>query len=105
MIDESKKVLSLLSISAKAGKLVSGGFMTEKSIQEGSAYLVIIASDASDNTKKKFLNKTKFYHIHCSIYSDSDKLGRAIGKEKRTTVAVLDEGLAKSILRIIGNIK
>jgi ribosomal protein L7Ae-like RNA K-turn-binding protein len=67
-------------------------------LQDGTAQLVIIATDASDNTKKKFSNKSKYYHVPYYFFSNSAELGRFIGKEARTTVAVLDTGLAKSIV-------
>jgi ribosomal protein L7Ae-like RNA K-turn-binding protein len=98
MADSRTKTLSMLSISAKAGKVASGGFMTERALQDGTARLVIIAADASDNTKKKFSNKSEYYHVPYYIFSDSAELGKFIGKESRTTVAVLDAGLAKSII-------
>ncbi len=92
------KALSMLSIAAKAGKVVSGGFMSEKAIQEGSACLVIIASDASNNTKKKFTDKCTYYKVPCRVYGKSDVLGQRIGKQNRTTVAVTDTGLANQII-------
>lgn len=98
MADQSVKTLSMLSISAKAGKVVSGGFMTERALQEGSARLVIITEDASNNTKKKFINKATYYEVPYFIFSNSENLGRHIGKQARTTLAVLDDGLAKSIM-------
>ena len=56
------KALTMLSIATKAGKVVSGGFMTEKAIQEGIAYLVIISEDASNNTKKNScILATRYY--------------------------------------------
>ena len=50
------RALSMISLAAKAGKTKSGEFMTEKEVKEGRAHLVIVADDASDNTKKKFQN-------------------------------------------------
>ena len=49
-----RKVLGSLGLAMKAGDVVSGEFMTEKAIREGIARLVIVAKDASGNTKKKF---------------------------------------------------
>ena len=49
-------VLSMLGIAAKSGNVVSGEFSTEKAVKTGTAYLVITAAEASDNTKKKFKN-------------------------------------------------
>ena len=39
--------LSLAGLAAKAGKVVSGEFATEKAVKTGKAYLVITAQDAS----------------------------------------------------------
>lgn len=91
------KSLSMLSIAAKAGKVVSGGFMTERSIIDGSACFVIIAADASDNTKKKFTNKCDYYDVKYAICSNSSALGNKIGKQSRTLVAITDQGLADQI--------
>lgn len=93
-----KKAISMLSIAAKAGKVVSGGFMTERAIQDKSACLVIIADDASDNTKKKFTDKSTYYRVPYRIAGDSVVLGKMIGKQNRTTVAVIDQGLAQQII-------
>ena len=46
------KVLSMLGLAAKAGKVVSGEFSTEKAIKARKAYIVMVAEDASDNTKR-----------------------------------------------------
>ena len=92
-----KKIYSLLGLSGKAGSLASGEFTTEKSVKEGSAKLVIIAGDASENTKKMFRNMCDYYIVPYYIFSDKETLGHKIGKEIRTSVAVKDEGMAKEI--------
>ena len=91
------RALSMLSIAAKAGKVVSGGFLTEKAIQEGDAFFVIIAENASNNTQKKFMDKCNYYHIPCKIVFDSQVLGKQIGKQERTVLAITDQGLAKQV--------
>ena len=92
------KALSFLGLATKAGKVVSGEFMTAKAVKEGSAYLVIIPLDASDNTKKKFRNMCDYYQVPIHFYSDKNALGHAIGKEFRASVGVLDQGFAKGII-------
>lgn len=90
------RVLSMLGIAAKAGSVASGEFSTEKAVKEGRAYLVIVAQDASDNTKKMFRNMTDFYQVPMYEYSDKEMLGHFIGKRisciacshKRGTVAL-----------------
>jgi ribosomal protein L7Ae-like RNA K-turn-binding protein len=92
------KALSFLGLATKAGRVVSGEFMTAKAVKEGSAYLVVIANDASENTKKKFRNMCEFYQVTLYIYSDKISLGHAMGKEFRASLAVLDQGFAKGII-------
>ena len=95
------KALSLIGLATKAGRTVSGEFMTEKEVKSGRAALAIVAGDASKNTKKKFQNMCDFYEVPLCFYGDKEKLGHAIGKEFRASVAILDEGLAKEIQKHI----
>ena len=91
------KVLSLISLATKAGRCASGEFMTEGQTKSGRASLVVVAEDASDNTKKKFRDMCKFYKVPMIVYGDT--LGHAMGKEFRASLAILDEGFAKGILK------
>ena len=95
------KTLSMISLATKAGKTKSGEFMTEKEVKEGNACLVIVASDASENTKKKFKNMCDFYKVPIYFYGDKDTLGHAMGKEIRASLAITDAGFAKSISKNI----
>lgn len=91
------RILSGLSMAQKAGQIVSGEFSTEKAVREGRALLVIVAGDASDNTKIKMKNMTEYYEVPLYVYSDKENLGRCIGKEYRSMAAVTDSGFADSI--------
>ena len=93
------KALSMISLATKAGKTVSGEFCTEKEVKTGRAALVIVAGDASEHTKKKFRNMCDYYHVPIYFYEDKDTLGHAMGKEFRASLAVLDAGFAKGIMR------
>ena len=95
------KALSMISLATKAGKTVSGEFCTEKEVKTGYAEVVIVANDASDNTKKKFQNMCEFYEVPIYFYGDKDTLGHAMGKEFRASLAVTDHGFAKGIIKHI----
>jgi len=96
---KQNKVLSLVGLATKAGKMVSGEFATEKAVKSGTAYLVIVAADASDNTRKKFKNTCDFYSVPIYFYEDKDTLGHAMGKEFRASLAITDAGFAEGIMR------
>ena len=91
------KVLSIIGLATKAGKTASGEFLTEREVKSGKAALVIVAGDASENTKKKFRNMCDYYKVPIYFYEDKDTLGHAMGKQFRASLAVLDEGFAKGI--------
>ena len=92
-------VLSMLGLAAKSGNVVSGEFSTEKAVKTGKAFLVIVADDSSDNTKKHFSDMTAFYEVPIYFYSDKVGLGNAIGKEFRASLAVTDENLANAVIK------
>ena len=46
------KAFRYLGLAARAGCIPSGEFQTENAVRNGKAYAVIIAGDASENTKK-----------------------------------------------------
>ncbi|WP_225903873.1 L7Ae/L30e/S12e/Gadd45 family ribosomal protein [Anaerocolumna chitinilytica] len=92
-----KKVFSYIGLAAKAGKLVSGEFMTEKAVKEGKAKLVVVSEEASDNTKKMFTNMCTYYKVPIYFFGDKTKLGHAIGKEFRASLVLLDKGLADEV--------
>jgi ribosomal protein L7Ae-like RNA K-turn-binding protein len=92
-----KKLMSLLSLAAKAGFVASGEFSTEKSVKERKAFVVIVAGDASENTKKMFTNMCTFHEVPIYFYSEKIELGHAIGREFRASLAINNNGMAKNI--------
>lgn len=97
------KVLSLLGLTARGRNLVSGEFSTEKAVKEEKAFLVVVATDASDNTKKMFTNMCNYRSIPIFFYGSKEELGKAIGKEMRASIAVTNEGMAANIIRHLEN--
>ena len=57
------KTLSYVGLGIKSRNVECGEFLTEKAVKENRAYLVIVAEDASQNTKKKFTNMCEWYKV------------------------------------------
>ena len=91
----------MLGMAQKAGRVVSGGFSVEKLIQSGRAAGVIVAGDASENTKNMFRNKCEYYEIPFAVFSTRERLGKAIGREERVTIALNDEGFSGAVMKLI----
>ena len=97
----NKKALSMLSLCARAGKLISGEYACERAFQNGDARLVLISGDASGNTQKKFTNKAFFYNVPVIVCGTRDEISAAIGRSNRVTVVISDEGFARNIERLL----
>lgn len=95
----------MLGIAAKAGSVVSGEFSTEKAVKSGKACLVVVAEEASANTRKHFTDMTAFYQVPCYFYGDKESLGGCIGKDYRASLAITDENLAGAVEKKLKEIK
>ena len=95
------RVRSLLGLAMKAGKLVSGEFLTEKAVKTGKAALVITAEDASDNTKKMFTNMFTYYKVPLYFWGKKEDLGAAIGRDYRASLALTDAGFGDAVVKQI----
>ena len=97
-------IFGILSLAAKSGKITSGEFSVKEAVLKEKAKLVIVSEDASDNTKKLFTDKASYRNIPVLTFGTKTDLGRAIGKEARSSIAVLDEGFKEIILKKSGDI-
>ena len=91
------KFLSLLGLCKRAGKLAAGETAAEQAIRKKQAALLILAEDASKNTKKKFTNSAAYYGLPLAEAGTKQELGRAIGAEERSIIAITEEGFAKKL--------
>ena len=98
---QKDRVLSMLGMAAKAGKIESGEFSTEKAVKGGRGRLVIVAEDASEKKKKMFTNMCKYYKVPFVVFGTKEELGHWIGKAYRASICILDEGFAKAVLKKI----
>lgn len=96
-----KKLLQFLGLCQRAGKLASGETGALSAIKDGSAELVIVAENASDNTKKKFGDSAGYYNKKIVVFGDKFEMGSAIGKDERAVLAVKDKGFADKIIKMI----
>lgn len=96
-----KKVFSMIGLATRAGKTVSGEFSTEKAVKSFAAEIVIVAEDASDNTKKLFADKCSFYEVPYYVFGTKEQLGHAMGKQFRASLAVKDPGFAKTLCKLL----
>ncbi len=93
--------LSLLGLAARARKVVSGEELVIKDVRNQTVALVLLSEDASENTKKKILDKCGHYRVSVRTASDRETLGRAIGKTERVVIGIKDAGFAKKLTALL----
>lgn len=101
MNNNMEKIHSLLGLAMRAGKLVSGEDATMLDLKKGKLILVIVAGDASNNTKKLFNDKTSYRKVNCVELSTKSDLGISLGKDSRAVIGIKDRGFANKIIQLM----
>ncbi|ONI42264.1 hypothetical protein AN639_11905 [Candidatus Epulonipiscium fishelsonii] len=96
-----KQIYQLLSICQKGRNIVSGEFSVKDAVVSEKAKYVIVSTDASDNTKKLFMDKCNYRNIPYVIWGDKMQLGGSIGKEGRVVIGILDGKLGLKLKELI----
>lgn len=100
---KNRRILGMLGFSMRAGKVLIGTDTVLRTVAKngGSVKLVLIASGASDATKKRLSSKCEFYGIQTvEIEMTTDELGSLLGKTySPACVGITDEGFAKEIVK------
>lgn len=109
---KKQKLVNILSIACRAGKILSGDFVIEKTFTgKHNIKLLLVADDSAEATKAKYEklvktnndNKRNSEVLLRETELTKDELAACIGKTDRAAVAVCDEGFCKAILKILDN--
>lgn len=96
------RIYQMIALCQKARGLVAGEFACKKAVLDREAQIVIVATDASNNTKKLFGDKTSYRQITCVQWGTKEQLGSILGKEPRAVIAIVDTNFAAKIGQMIG---
>lgn len=99
------KLINILSIACRAGKVISGEFVIEKTLtSKKNIKLLLLADDVAEATKAKYEKLAKNNNVMLkTVMLTKDEMANSIGKTDRAAIAICDEGLKKAILKILDN--
>lgn len=97
----NNKLVSLLGLAQKAGKLASGEVAVDKAVKSGKARLLLIAADSSEATRKGYKDMANYYQVPFYEVLSKEQLGEGIGKIRRAAVAVVDAGFSKALVKLL----
>lgn len=95
----SSKLIGALGLAHKAGALIKGNEAVHDAVRQKKVVLVLLASDASEGSKKKLLTACAYYGVPIrEIASDKDSLAKALGSPSPcAAVAVRNHEILKLI--------
>ena len=97
----NNKLLSMLGICNKAGKLVIGKDKTIETIKKNKARLIIIASDLSMKTSKEVINIAKLNNVKVKTSIESMHEFGSVFTKVSGTICITDNGFAEKIETLI----
>jgi ribosomal protein L7Ae-like RNA K-turn-binding protein len=87
----------MLGLAARAGALLPGTDRVREAVRSGSLHFVLIASDASENSRDKLLPLMDARQVPYAIVFDRNVLGGAVGKAPLSAVGITDTKLASRV--------
>ena len=104
-MSDNPKLLSLLGMCRRAGRLSCGHDAAIGSVRSKSAKLCLLSSDSSQRLRKEIEREASFEGRDIPVklmLSTMEEIGTATGL-KSAVVSVNDEGFAKTMLGLLNN--
>ena len=98
---KEEKVLNLLHMSRKAGKLTLGFDACERSCHSGHSKLILVASDLAEKQKLKITSVAEAYNVKWVEIGTKKLLGEAFNTRNLGIISVDDQNFAKGIKKWI----
>ena len=84
------KVLSLLGLAKRAGKVIVGTDAVISKLQVNDLHLIFIAKDSSLATIDKIEKKAFYYNVRIIKSFTSDEISNAIGSNNNKVIGISD---------------
>ena len=96
--------LTLLGLARKAGRIVPGSDAAGQCLRQGKASLLLLVSDASDNTARRARRRAEETGTELLFLPyTKEELGRALGRRTCALAVLTDEGFASALKKILNN--
>lgn len=92
------KIYSMLGIARKSGNISIGFDATVADIEKNKSFLVLIASDASDKTKKNIKFVCDKYNSNYIEFGEKEIIGKSLGRKVVGVLSISDKNIASYLL-------
>lgn len=97
----AERALNLLGLAARAGSVLPGTERVREAARHDGVAFVILAADASENSRGKLVPLLQVRRIPFLILFERDRLGAAIGKPPLSAVGITDPELARRLRELL----
>jgi ribosomal protein L7Ae-like RNA K-turn-binding protein len=91
-----RRALSLIVAARRAGKLAVGSTAVKQALGDGSARVLVVATDARAAATTPWVEQAVAAG-RVVAWSTKDELGEALGRQEAGVIAVLDDGLKEAL--------
>ena len=99
MTPSQKRMLNMLGLCMRAGKIISGEKACVQAVRAGGACVVLLDGAAAKNAQKSVSDACAYHEVPLIITAENE-LGFAIGKPGRMVAAVTDPSMADRIIQL-----
>jgi ribosomal protein L7Ae-like RNA K-turn-binding protein len=99
---DSIRLMSLLGLANRSGRLALGFSAVENSVRKGERPILVVATDIGDAQKRKVMNLQPVRDIITDVFDRQD-LGKAMGRNELAVVGVVDRNIIQGILDLLKN--
>jgi ribosomal protein L7Ae-like RNA K-turn-binding protein len=98
------KILGAMGLARRAGKLEIGAELCEEAIRAGRAEITFLASNLTDNSKKKLMSALRVGDSPYIILNvTKEELAERFGKKAfAVALSITDKGFAKIVYKALG---
>ena len=93
------RMLGMLGLCARAGRLITGEKACVQAVRGGSAFVAVLDGAASENAVKALSQACESHGVPL-LRTGPFRLGNAIGKSSRMAAAITDERMAARVLEL-----
>ncbi len=98
---DEQKVLNLLHMARKAGKVQMGFDACERSCSGSTAKLLIVAEDLAEKKKTKLKVIADAYNVKFLVFSTKEKFGQEFKTRDLGVICVEDVNFSKGIVKCV----
>lgn len=96
----NEKFFGMLGLAMRAGAAAVGEGKATAALRSGKAGVLLLAADASENTRKKFYDLCNYRKIPIVEIEDRWLLGKTVGRTFAVTIAVTNENFSRRLLEL-----